>query len=136
MLRPGPQRAFPAWRDMRPIDRGRILTDIGRMIRANRDRLAAMEARETGKVAAQAAGEIEMSAQYFEYYGGLANIFYGEVINIGAPYHSYTRREPFGVVATILPGTRRSTRRPARSRLRSPLATPSLRSRPRKRHRR
>jgi len=96
-------RAFPAWRDMRPIDRGRILTDIGRMIRANRDRLAAMEARETGKVAAQAAGEIEMSAQYFEYYGGLANIFYGEVINIGAPYHSYTRREPFGVVATILP---------------------------------
>lgn len=96
-------RAFPAWRDMRPIERGRILTDIGRMIRANRDRLADMEARETGKVLTQAAGEIEISAQYFEYYGGLANIFYGEVINIGAPYHSYTRREPFGVVATILP---------------------------------
>ncbi len=95
--------AFPAWRDMRPIKRGRILTDIGRMIRTNCERLAAMEAIETGKVLAQAAAEIEISAQYFEYYGGLANIFYGEVINIGAPYHSYTRREPFGVVATILP---------------------------------
>ncbi|PKP98375.1 MAG: aldehyde dehydrogenase [Alphaproteobacteria bacterium HGW-Alphaproteobacteria-13] len=96
-------RAFPAWRDMRPMERGRILVDIGRAIRANASRLAEMEALETGKVLAQAAGEIEISAQYFEYYGGLANIFYGEVINIGAPYHSYTRREPFGVVATILP---------------------------------
>ncbi|MGB3319893.1 MAG: aldehyde dehydrogenase family protein [Sphingopyxis granuli] len=95
--------AFPAWRDMRPMERGRILVDIGRAIRVHAARLAEMEARETGKVMAQAAGEIEMSAQYFEYYGGLANIFYGEVINIGAPYHSYTRREPFGVVATILP---------------------------------
>lgn len=96
-------KAFAAWRDMRPMERGRILVDIGRTIRANASRLAEMEARETGKILAQAAGEIEMSAQYFEYYGGLANIFYGEVINIGAPYHSYTRREPFGVVATILP---------------------------------
>lgn len=95
--------AFPAWRDIRPMERGRILVDIGRIIRANTKRLAELEALETGKVLAQAAGEIEMSAQYFEYYGGLANIFYGEVINIGAPYHSYTRREPFGVVAAILP---------------------------------
>ncbi|MCB1386345.1 MAG: aldehyde dehydrogenase [Nitratireductor sp.] len=95
--------AFPEWRDMRPMDRGRILVEIGRTIRANAKRLAEMEARETGKVVAQAMGEIEMSAQYFEYYGGLANIYYGEVINIGAPYHSYTRREPFGVIAAILP---------------------------------
>lgn len=95
--------AFAAWRDMRPMERGRILVEIGRTIRANAAKLAEMEALETGKVPAQAMGEIEMSAQYFEYYGGLANIFYGEVINIGAPYHSYTRREPFGVVATILP---------------------------------
>lgn len=95
--------AFAAWRDMRPMERGRILVDIGRTIRANAPRLAEMEALDTGKLLEQAAGEIEMSAQYFEYYGGLANIFYGDVINIGAPYHSYTRREPFGVVAAILP---------------------------------
>lgn len=95
--------AFPEWRDRRPMERGRILTDIGRAIRSHRERLIAMEMLETGKAPAQAASEIETSAQYFEYYGGLANIFYGEVINIGAPYHSFTRREPFGVVATILP---------------------------------
>jgi aldehyde dehydrogenase (NAD+) len=95
--------ALSEWRDRRPIERGRILIEISRAIRARRDALAALEAQETGKTLAQAAAEIEISAQYFEYYGGLANIFYGEVINIGAPYHSFTRREPFGVVAAILP---------------------------------
>jgi aldehyde dehydrogenase (NAD+) len=96
-------RALSAWRDRRPIERGRILIDIARNIRARRDELTAIEARETGKTEVQASAEIEGAAQYFEYYGGLANLFYGEVINLGAPYHSYTRREPFGVVATILP---------------------------------
>ena len=55
--------AFLAWRDMRPMNRGRILVDIGRTIRAHAARLAEMEALETGKIMAQAAGEIEMSAQ-------------------------------------------------------------------------
>jgi len=95
--------SFHAWRDMRPMARGRIMVEIGRMIREKAAYLAGLEADETGKSAAQAATEIEMSAQYFEYYGGLANIFFGEVINLGAPYHSYTRREPYGVVAVILP---------------------------------
>ena len=36
-------------------------------------------------------------------YAGLVNLPQGEVINLGAPFHSFTRREPFGIVATILP---------------------------------
>jgi aldehyde dehydrogenase (NAD+) len=96
-------RAFAEWRDMRPIQRGRILNEIAREIRENAAQLAATEAAETGKPPAHAAFEVELAAQYFEYYGGLANIFYGEVINTGAQYHNFTRREPFGVVAAILP---------------------------------
>jgi aldehyde dehydrogenase (NAD+) len=95
--------ALPAWRDIRPLHRGRILTDIARAIREQSGALSAIEAREAGKPLHLAAVEIEIAAQYFEYYGGLANVFYGEVINIGAAYHSFTRREPFGVVAAILP---------------------------------
>lgn len=95
--------AFAEWRDMRPIARGRILTNIGRKIREQGEFLAKIEAEEAGKPFAQAASEVEIAAQYFEYYGGLVNVFYGEVINIGSPYHSFTRREPFGVIATILP---------------------------------
>src|SRR5207245_10122374 len=45
----------------------------------------------------------EIAAQYFELYGGLVNALGGETIDLGPGYHSYTRREPFGVVGVILP---------------------------------
>jgi aldehyde dehydrogenase (NAD+) len=95
--------AFPAWRDRRPIERGRLLTDLARAMRSQSKSLAEMEGRDGGKPAWQAPIEIEGAAQYFEFYGGLVNTGHGEVINLGAQYHAYTRREPFGVVGVILP---------------------------------
>ncbi|MFM2123681.1 MAG: hypothetical protein RL328_132 [Acidobacteriota bacterium] len=95
--------AFPAWRDMRPMDRGRILLNLAAKIRENLKLLAEMESRETGKPLNQLPGELETTARYFEYYAGLVNVNHGETINVGAGLHSYTRREPYGVVGTILP---------------------------------
>jgi aldehyde dehydrogenase (NAD+) len=95
--------AFPAWRDMRPMDRGRIMLDMARKIREHVKRLAAMESKETGKPANQVPGELETTARYFEFYAGLVNVNHGETLNVGAGFHSYTRREPFGVVGAILP---------------------------------
>ena len=95
--------AFPAWRDRRPIERGRILTEIARKIREHARDLAALERAETGKPLVQVPWEIEVAAQYFELYGGLVNAIHGETIDLGAGYHSYTRREPYGVVGVILP---------------------------------
>ncbi|WP_036593804.1 aldehyde dehydrogenase family protein [Ottowia thiooxydans] len=97
------QRAFPAWRDMRPLARGRLLTQAALTIRAQASELATIEARETGKSLPQALGEIEGVAQYFELYGGLATALQGETIGLGSGYHAYTRREPYGVVGAILP---------------------------------
>lgn len=97
------QRAFPAWRDLRPIERGRILMAIAAKIRERRHELAQIEQDETGRPSWHALAEMEVAAQYFEFYGGLVNLTRGEVIDIGAGYHSYTRREPFGVVGIILP---------------------------------
>lgn len=95
--------AGAAWRDLRPIARGRILTEIARKIREHAAMLIDIERRETGKSLPMASGEIEGTAQYFELYGGLVNALQGETINLGAGYHSYTRREPYGVVGAILP---------------------------------
>ena len=99
----GAKAAFPEWRDLRPIARGRVLTEIARKIREHSTELAEIERRETGKSIAQAKGEVESSAQYFEFYGGLTTAIQGETINLGAGYHSYTRREAYGVVGAILP---------------------------------
>ncbi len=95
--------AAPSWRDCRPIERGRILLAIASLMREKLAELAAIEMDETGKTSLQASAEIEGSAQYFEYYGGLVNIFQGEKIDLGGGYHSYTSREPFGVVGVITP---------------------------------
>src|SRR5215470_19673481 len=95
--------ALDGWRNRRPIERGRILLEISRRIRSELDKFVALERRETGKPVAPARRELEVAADYFEFYGGLVNAIHGETIDLGANYHSYTRREPFGVVGVILP---------------------------------
>jgi aldehyde dehydrogenase (NAD+) len=99
----GAAAAFASWRDRRPIERGRVLLDIARAMRAATAELGELERLEAGKPDWQAPIEIEGAAQYFEFYGGLVNVQHGESIDLGAGYHSYTRREPYGVVGVILP---------------------------------
>jgi aldehyde dehydrogenase (NAD+) len=96
-------QAFAAWRDQHPMERGRILHAIATKLREYSARFAEMEGLETGKPAWQNPFEIESSAKYFEFYAGLVSINHGEVINLGPNYHSYTSREPFGVVGVITP---------------------------------
>src|SRR6266480_7109728 len=95
--------AWSGWRDRRPIERGRVLLEVARRLRERQQEIAALEVLEAGKPAWQAPFEVEIAAQYFEFYGGLVNALGGETIDLGAGYHSYTRREPFGVVGIILP---------------------------------
>lgn len=95
--------ALPEWRDYRPIVRGRVLMKIAEKIRERIAELAFMETVEGGKPEWQARADIEIAAQYFEFYAGLVNALTGETINLGAGYHSFTRREPYGIVGIILP---------------------------------
>ena len=95
--------AVPAWRDMRPSERGRILIELARIVRQSVGRIGALESAETGKPGQEMAALMDLTAQYFEYYAGLVNVMDGEVINQGPNYHVYTRRDPFGVIGVILP---------------------------------
>lgn len=95
--------AQPDWAAVKPLERGRILTRLATRLREERERFAALEQRETGKPLPQALGDIELAAQYFEFYGGLAPGLEGETIDIGPERLCYTRREPYGVVGVILP---------------------------------
>lgn len=99
----GARLALPAWRDSRPLDRGRILTRIGTTLRARIEEFARAEQWETGKPLKQSLGDLEATAQYFEFYGGLATAIEGENIDVGAERLCYTRREPYGTVGVILP---------------------------------
>ncbi len=95
--------AAAQWRAVPAMDRARLIIDIGRAVRANVDELAELEGLETGKPAFQRPMEVEGSARYFEFYGGLVHTLGGETLVQDPSVHSYTVREPFGVVGIITP---------------------------------
>lgn len=97
------QQAFPAWRALPGVEKGRILLAISDKIKENADRLIALESLDNGKARMDAQFDVITSARYFEYYAGIADKLGGETIPIGDSHISYTRAEPFGVTAHIVP---------------------------------
>jgi len=97
------QTAQPAWAGRRALERGAVLLAIARGLRAEAASLADIDQVETGRPRPQCLNDVEVSAQYFEFYGGLAPSIEGQTLDLGAGRHCYTRREPYGTVAVILP---------------------------------
>ena len=94
-------QAQPGWAARGPAQRGRVLQEIARGIRARRDEFAALEAAETGKP--DPGGEIDGAAEYFDFYGSVIRALHGETLDLGQGATTFTRRQPFGVVAVITP---------------------------------
>jgi phenylacetaldehyde dehydrogenase len=98
------------WSRMTPSERGRIIWRIGDLILEHTDELAQLESLDNGKpfVIAKAA-DVPLAADLFHYMAGWATKIEGNTINISVPYmpganfHSYTLREPVGVVGQIIP---------------------------------
>ena len=67
------QEGFETWRGYTPAKRCRILNDVARAIRDEKERFARIETLENGKPISEARGQIERTARHFEYYGGLAD---------------------------------------------------------------
>ena len=98
------------WSRMTPSDRGRLIWKIGDLILEHVDELAQLESLDNGKPFAVAqAADVPLAADLFHYMAGWATKIEGNTINISVPYmpganfHSYTLREPIGVVGQIIP---------------------------------
>ncbi len=96
--------AFPAWRALHFKDRQQILLRIADAIEARAEELAVLTAADTGNaLRTQARPESQALVSLFRYFGGVAGEFKGTVLPAGDDQLQYTRREPLGVVAGILP---------------------------------
>jgi betaine-aldehyde dehydrogenase len=94
--------AFPAWRDVSPRDRGRLLRRLATLVEEHSEELARIESQNVGKPIAGARGEVGMVADVFHFYAGAIDKKYGETIPVAGGV-DMTFREPLGVVGLIVP---------------------------------
>lgn len=97
--------ADPAWRDMPAPARARLLWRVADLIEANIAELAEIESRDNGMSMrdAQAFG-LPGAAEHFRYFAGWCTKIEGSLAPVSFPNTlHYTRREPVGVCALIVP---------------------------------
>ena len=93
-----------AWPAMTATARGKLLYKLADLVQANATKLAELETRDTGKIIRETSAQIAYVADYYRYYAGLADKIEGSTLSIDkADMDVWTRREPIGVVAAIVP---------------------------------
>ena len=98
------EKAFPAWRRMSAMDRGRLLGKLADAIEAHADELAQIESLDTGHPIRDTKGlDVPRTAVTFRYFAGMADKVQGSVVPVEAGFLNYVQREPLGVVGQVVP---------------------------------
>jgi aldehyde dehydrogenase (NAD+) len=92
------------WARTSTIERGAVLQRAAQHLRANRERFATTISTENGKTLREASIEVDKSADFLDFYGGLARSPQGTLLADGRP-NTYARviSEPVGLVLAICP---------------------------------
>ncbi len=92
------------WPTLNASARGKLLYKLADLMAANADVLAELETRDTGKIRRETRAVILYISEYYRYFAGLADKLQGAHFDVDKPdMEAYTRREPIGVVAAIVP---------------------------------
>ena len=92
------------WADTKPTERGRLLFKLAELITREADRLGEIEVKDNGKLLAEMGAQTKYLAEWYRYYGGLADKIEGAVIPSDKPdVFNFTRYEPLGVIGMITP---------------------------------
>jgi len=102
------RRAFEEgpWGRMSPSERGRILWKIADLLEEHLEEFAELESLDNGKPFSVArVADIPLAVDMFRYMGGWSTKIGGKTLPLsaGRDFHSYTLREPVGVVGQIIP---------------------------------
>lgn len=98
-----------AWAEVSGAERGRLLHRVADLIERDADLLARLEALDVGKPVGQPAMlDVPNAVATFRHFAGWADKVQGDTIPTAgymgtAPTHSYTVREPVGVIGAIVP---------------------------------
>ncbi len=97
------QAAFQGWRRVPPRQRAALLRTIAEVLRANRDELAFLDAVDCGNPITAMAGDVDLAAELLDNYADWSLQLGGSTLPGDEDHLHYTVREPYGVVARIVP---------------------------------
>ena len=96
--------AQPAWGEMPPLRRARVMNAFLALLNQHRDTLAAMITAEHGKVFSDAQGEVTRGIEIVEFACGIPQLLKGDYTDqVSTGIDNWTMRQPLGVVAGITP---------------------------------
>lgn len=99
-------RAFTEgpWSRTTATQRGKMLRKLGDLLAERSEWLGRTETVDTGKMFKETRWQAAYIADFFHYYAGLADKIHGDTMPIDKPdLFVFTKREPLGVVAAIVP---------------------------------
>lgn len=91
------------WSRLSAAERGRLMLKLSALILDHAEDLAQLESADNGKPIVQARADMQVTARYFEFYGGAADKVHGEIIPFQPGYNVEVQREPHGVTGHIIP---------------------------------
>jgi len=90
------------WGQTGPTQRGKLLVKLAEIVEREAVRLGEIEVRDNGKLIAEMGAQTKYLAEWYRYYGGLADKVEGAVIPSDKPgIFNFTRYEPLGVIGMI-----------------------------------
>jgi len=96
--------AYPAWSDLPPLRRARVLHRFLALLNEHRDALAAIITQEHGKVFADAQGEVTRGIEIVEFACGIPQLLKGGFTDqVSTGIDNWVFRQPLGVVAGVTP---------------------------------
>ena len=90
------------WSAFGPTARGKLLVKLAEIVEREAPRLGEIEVRDNGKLIAEMGAQTKYLAEWYRYFGGLADKIEGSVIPSAKPgIFNFTRYEPLGVIGMI-----------------------------------
>jgi aldehyde dehydrogenase (NAD+) len=92
------------WGAMTGFERARLMRRLAAILERDADVLAQIETRDNGKLLKEMRGQTQYIPEWLYFFSGIADKLHGEAIPSDRPnFFGYTRLEPVGVVAAIVP---------------------------------
>ena len=92
------------WKKMTATERGHCLRRLADLLESNSEHLGRIESKDTGKLLKETRFQAKYIAEFFHFYAGCADKISGDTLPIDkSDLFVYTRREPVGVVAAVVP---------------------------------